>query len=99
MRMCSLESSVHGAHSRNTTPKSIHCSSSQALEEVFSVLRTIAFTVLTSTASRMAHAKTIPSFVLNRSMARLIPSSVFKESSLVSQGSDGYLGFFGPAYN
>jgi hypothetical protein len=31
MRMCSFDSSVHGAHNRNTIPNNTHCSSSHEL--------------------------------------------------------------------
>ena len=33
MRMCSLSSSVHGEHSRNTALNSTHCSSSQEFDD------------------------------------------------------------------
>ena len=58
MRMCSFDSSVQGAHSRKTTPKRTHCSSSHELDEVLKTLRTMALAALTSTAIKIAHATT-----------------------------------------
>ena len=54
MRMCSFDSSVHGAHSRNTTPNSTHCSSSQEFDDVSNSLRTMALTADTMTAARIS---------------------------------------------
>src|SRR5450759_933633 len=50
MRMCSLSSSVQGAHSRNTALNSTHCNSSQEFDEVSKILRTVALTAETTTA-------------------------------------------------
>src|SRR5882757_1188288 len=70
--MCSLSSSVHGEHSRNTTLNNTHCSSSQELEEVSKVLRTIAFIAETTTATRISHANRLPVHFVNASIPRLI---------------------------
>jgi hypothetical protein len=86
--MCSFDSNVQGAQSRNTAPNSTHCSSSHELDEVLKTLRMIALAALTRTAIRMAHATSAPSRVLNLSMARLKPKSVFKQSSPSPIGAD-----------
>src|SRR4051794_34627828 len=72
MRMCSLSSSVHGEHSRNTMLNSTHCSSSQELEDISKDLRTIAFIADTTTASRISQARRLPVHFVNASMPRLI---------------------------
>ena len=60
MRICSFTCSVQEAHSRKTAPNSIHCSSSQALDETLKSLRMIALTVATMTASRISQATFLP---------------------------------------
>src|SRR5690348_3751480 len=57
MRMCSLASSVHGEHRRNTALNSTHCSSSHEFDEVSKILRTVAFAAETTTATRMSQAR------------------------------------------
>ncbi len=54
MRMCSLRSSVYGAHSRNTAENMYHCASRKAFELMLKVLRTTALRALTSTATRIS---------------------------------------------
>ena len=75
MRICSLSSSVHGEHSRNTTLNSTHCSSSQELDEVSKTLRTMALTADTITATRISHASRLP--VQRRE--RVDPAAQFQE--------------------
>ena len=86
MRMCSLESSVHAAHSRNTAPNRIHWISSHELEEVLKTLRTVALAALMRMAARMAQATTWPMRALKASTARLNRSNVFNRSSLAEAG-------------
>ena len=71
IRICSLSSSVHGEHSRNTTLNSTHCSSSQELDEVSKTLRTMALTADTITASRISHASRLPVHRVNASIPLL----------------------------
>ncbi len=71
MRICSFTCSVHAAHSRNTAPNSIHCSSSQAFEETLNSLRMMALTVATNTAAKISHAAFFPIWLLIVSMTRL----------------------------
>ncbi len=71
IRMCSLSSSVQGEHSRKTMLNSTHCSSSQELEEVSKVLRTIALMAETTTATRISHARRLPVHRVNASIPRL----------------------------
>ena len=82
MRMCSFDSSVQAAHSRNTAPNRIHWISSHELEEVLKTLRTVALAALTRIAARIAHATSWPTRVLKVSTARLNRSNVFNHSSL-----------------
>src|SRR6202142_2604112 len=56
MRMCSLASSVHGEHTRNTALNSTHCNSSQEFDEVSKILRTEELTADTTTAARISQA-------------------------------------------
>src|SRR3954471_15940001 len=72
IRMCSLSSRVQGEHSRKTMPNRTHCSSSQELDEVSKVLRTMALTVDTITATRMSQARRLPVHLVNASIPRLI---------------------------
>ena len=60
-----------GEHSRKTTLNSTHCSSSQELEEVSNVLRTIALSAEMMTASRISHARRLPVQRVNASIPRL----------------------------
>ncbi len=71
MRMCSLSSSVHGAHSRNTALNSTHCNSSQEFDDTSNILRTVALLAETATARRISHAHQRPIDVLAASMTRL----------------------------
>src|SRR6266849_7389497 len=71
IRICSLSSSVQGEHSRKTMLNSTHCSSSQELDEVSSVLRTIAFAADTTTATKISHARCFPVQRVNASIPRL----------------------------
>ena len=50
---------------------STHCSSSQELEEVSKVLRTIALIAETITATRISHARRLPVHRVNASIPRL----------------------------
>ena len=81
MRMCSLSSSVHGEHSRNTTLNNIHCSSSQEFDEVSNTLRTVALAADTTTATRISHESQRPSRALNASMVPLTLSSALRSAS------------------
>src|SRR5712692_3751794 len=72
IRICSLSSSVQDEHSRNTMLNSTHCSSSQELEEVSKVFRTAALRADTTTATRISHARRLPSHLVNASIPRLI---------------------------
>src|SRR6266849_1297258 len=72
IRICSLSSSVQHEHSRNTMLNSTHCSSSQELEEVSKVFRTVALRADTTTATRISHARRLPSHLVNASIPRLI---------------------------
>ena len=60
IRICSLLSSVHGAHSRNTIPNSTHCNSSHAFDDSSSSLRTVALALEIRTATRISHDKWRP---------------------------------------
>src|SRR5450432_776860 len=71
IRICSLSRSVQDEHSRKTTLNSTHCSSSQELDEVSKVLRTIALSADTTTATRISHARRLPSHRVNASIPRL----------------------------
>src|SRR5262245_2286993 len=71
MRMCSFDSSVQGEHRRNIAPKMIHCSSSQALEDVSKTLRTVALAAEMSTTIRISQDRTLPIRKLTASMPRL----------------------------
>src|SRR6266702_610074 len=71
IRMCSLSSNVHDEHSRKTMLNSTHCSSSQELEEVSKVLRTVALIAETMTATRISHASRLPVQRVNASILRL----------------------------
>src|SRR5664279_1151755 len=72
IRICSLSSSVHDEHSRKTTLNSTHCNSSQELEEVSKLLRMIAFSADTTTATRISHARRLPTHLVNASIPLLI---------------------------
>src|SRR5258706_12272834 len=71
IRICSLSSSVQDEHSRNTMLNSTHCSSSQELEEMSKDFRTVALSAETMTATRISHARRLPSHLVNASLARL----------------------------
>src|SRR3972149_4656856 len=71
MRMCSFESSVHGAHSRKTRLNSTHCNASHAFEDRSKSFRTVAFVADTSTAAITSQLKTLPIRELTASMMRL----------------------------
>src|SRR3954451_17401999 len=71
IRMCSLSSSVHGEHNRNTMLNSTHCSSSQELDETSKPLRTMALAAETMTASRISHARPLPVLRVNASIPLL----------------------------
>src|SRR6266852_4659702 len=71
IRICSLSSRVQDEHIRNTMLNSTHCSSSQELDEVSKVLRTIALSADTTTATRISHARRLPTHRVNASIARL----------------------------
>ena len=75
MRMCSLASSVHGEHSKNTMLNSTHCSSSQEFDEVSKILRTVALTADTTTAARISHAMRLPIQVVMASITRVTGSN------------------------
>ena len=51
---------------------STHCSSSQEFEEVSKILRTIALSADTTTATRISHARRLPIHLVNASIPRLI---------------------------
>ena len=87
MRMCSLASSVHGEHSRNTALNSTHCSSSQTFDEVSNTLRTVALTAETSTATRISHATRLPIQVVAASIARVTGSNAFSTASRAPNGN------------
>lgn len=70
MRMCSLASSVHGEHIKNTTLKSTHCNSSHEFDEVSKILRTVALAADTMTAAKISHATRLPIQVVAASMMR-----------------------------
>src|SRR5216684_8899557 len=71
IRICSLSSRVQDEHSRKTMLNSTHCSSSQELDEVSKVLRTIALRADTTTATRISHARRLPTHLVNASIPRL----------------------------
>ncbi len=81
MRMCSLESRVHGEHSRNTMLNSTHCSSSQEFDEVSKILRTLALAADTTTAARISHDTRLPIQVLTASTTRVAGSNVLSIAS------------------
>src|SRR4051794_20621540 len=60
MRMCSLESSVHGEQSRNTMLNRTHCSSSHEFDDISKILRTVALAAETNTAARMSQDRRLP---------------------------------------
>ena len=60
MRMCSFERSVQGEQSRNITPNSTHCSSSQAFEEVSKSFRTVALVAEIRTTTKISQAMLLP---------------------------------------
>src|SRR3954452_8641003 len=72
IRICSLSSSVHGEHSRNTMLNSTHWSSSQEFDEVSKILRIDALAAETSTATKISHARRLPVHRVNASIPRLI---------------------------
>src|SRR5664279_5997293 len=82
MRMCSLASSVHGEHNRNTRLKSTHCSSSQEFDEVSNILRTEALRAETTTAARINQAMRLPIQVVKASMARVTGSNALSHASM-----------------
>ena len=81
MRMCSLASSVHGEHSRNTMLNSTHCSSSQEFDDVSKILRTVALAAETSTAARISQDRRLPIQVLIASIRRLNGRSALRIES------------------
>src|SRR5712692_6432448 len=80
IRICSLSSRVQDEHSRNTMLNSTHCSSSQELDEVSKLLRTIALSADTTTATRISHASRLPVHRVNASIPRLIFKSDCNDS-------------------
>ena len=80
MRMCSLERSVHGEHSRKMAPNRTHCSSSQAFDDMSNTLRTVALVAEMITTIRISQDNTLPTRKLTASMARL---SLSKPSTTV----------------
>ena len=84
MRMCSLESSVHGEQSRNTMLNSTHCSSSQEFDDVSKTLRTVALAADTNTAARMSQDRRLPIQVFIASIRRLSGSS-----ALINESTSG----------
>src|SRR5712675_1041228 len=80
IRICSLSSRVQDEHSRKTTLNSTHCSSSQELDEVSKVLRTMALTADTTTATRISQARRLPVHLVNASIPRLIFKSDCNDS-------------------
>src|SRR6266487_5603693 len=80
MRMCSLDRRVHGEHKRNIAPNRIHCSSSQALDEVSNTFLIVALVAEMITTTRISQDKTLPIRKLTASMARL---SLSKPSTYV----------------
>src|SRR6266511_2926880 len=86
MRMCSLDRRVHGEHKRNIAPNRIHCSSSQALDEVSNTFLIVALVAEMITTTRISQHKTLPIRKLTASMARL---SLSKPSTYVSPWSRG----------
>src|SRR5665213_2000320 len=81
MRMCSLASRVHGAHSRNTMLNSTHWSSSQEFDEVSKTLRTVALTAETTTAARINQATRLPIQVVVASIIRVAGSNALSNAS------------------
>src|ERR1051326_3069083 len=84
IRICSLASSVHGEHSKNTTLNNTHCSSSQAFEETLKTLRTMALTAETTTAARISQASRFPSQVLTASTPRVAGSNALITASMAA---------------
>lgn len=71
MRICSFESSVQGEHSRKTKPNKSHCNSSHEFDDVLKILRISAFTVETTTATKINHAIVLPIRIIDVSIRRL----------------------------
>src|SRR6266511_1751463 len=74
MRMCSLDRRVHGEHKRNIAPNRIHCSSSQALDEVSNTFLIVALVAEMITTTRISQHKTLP--IRDRKSTRLNSSHV-----------------------
>src|SRR6266702_4568782 len=81
IRMCSLSSSVQGEHSRKTTLNRTHCSSSQELDDVSKVLRTIALIAEMMTATRINQARRLPVQRVNASIPPLNLRSAVNDKS------------------
>ena len=79
--MCSLASSVHGEHSKNTMLKSTHCNSSHEFDEVSKILRIVALAAETSTAANISHAILLPIQVVPASIARVNGSNAVSNAS------------------
>src|SRR5450631_1809714 len=71
IRICSLSSRVQDEHSRKTMLNSTHCSSSHELEDVSKILRTMALSADTTTASRISQASRLPTQRVNASIPLL----------------------------
>ena len=82
IRMCSLDKSVQGEHRRKTIPNRIHCSSSQAFEDVSKTLRTVAFVAEMMTTITMSKDKSLPRRKFRASIMWLSLSSTVNPSSI-----------------
>src|SRR5712691_8799890 len=71
IRICSLSRRVQDEHSRKTMLNSTHWSSSQELEEVSKLLRTMALRADTTTATKISQARRLPTHLVNASIPRL----------------------------
>src|SRR5258708_6959565 len=80
IRMCSLSRRVQDEHIRKTMLNNTHCSSSQEFEEVSSVFRTMALSADTTTATRISHARRLPTHLVNASIPLLSFRSDCKDS-------------------
>src|SRR4051812_42585163 len=89
MRMCSLDNSVHGEHSRNTMLNNTHCNSSQEFDDVSNTLRTVALAADTNTAARMSQDRRLPIQVLTASICRLTGRSALRVESTSASPPDG----------
>ena len=77
--MCSLASSVHGEHSKNTMLNSTHCNSSQEFDDVSNILRMVALAAETITAARISQAIRLPIQVVAASIARVNGSNAVQQ--------------------